>query len=214
MLQRISSRSARRFDYDEVMRGPPRSRASSSAGAASRGAAPEAAALAAELRALYATVDRALDGWGCDASTDCCRFGVTGREPYPTAIEIAELERAVRARGGLPKRRSLPVVASKRGQSDRRGDEGGDDAERRCALLGDDGRCLVYASRPFGCRTFFCERARGPVGERAAAGLPRGAIAEVARAIAALSARFAPADPGPRPLSRVSGAWQAQRSRG
>ena len=24
--------------------------------------------------------------------------------------------------------------------------------------MSDDGKCLVYASRPFGCRTFFCER--------------------------------------------------------
>ncbi|MBX3217354.1 MAG: hypothetical protein KF850_35315 [Labilithrix sp.] len=194
------------------MPGPTRSSSSQRAGP--RDGAPEAAAQLAELRALYATVDRALEGWGCEASTDCCRFGVTGREPYPTAIEIAELERAVRARGGLPKRRSLPVVASRRGQRERRGDARGDDAERRCALLGDDGRCLVYASRPFGCRTFFCERARGPVGELADSGLPRAAIADVAREIAALSARFAPADPGPRPLSRASGAWQAQRSRG
>jgi len=154
-----------------------------------------------ELRALYARIDRQLEGWTCDASTDCCRFGVTGREPYPTAIEIAELERAIRARGGLPKRRSLPVAPSK-----------GRD-ERRCSLLGDDGRCLVYASRPFGCRTFFCDRAQGPVGERADSGLPRGVIAEAGRDIAALSARFAPADPGPRPLSRVSGDWEAQRSR-
>ena len=98
-----------------------------------------------ELRTLYARIDAALDGWACDASTDCCRFGVTGREPYPTAVELAELERAVKARGGLPKRAKhlLPLARE----------------ERRCALLGDDGRCLVYASRPFGCRTFFCERA-------------------------------------------------------
>lgn len=137
-----------------------------------------------ELRALYARIDAALDGWGCDASTDCCRFGVTGREPYPTAVELAELERAVRARGGLPKRRSLPMAE-----------------ERRCALLSDDGRCMVYASRPFGCRTFFCARARGPAGEAVRA-LPKAEIAAVARAVADLSARFAPADPGPRPLSR------------
>src|SRR5262245_35018941 len=106
-----------------------------------------------ELRALYAKIDDALQGWGCESSTECCRFGVTGREPYPTAVELAELERAVRARGGLPKRRSLPMIKASRERD-----------ERRCALLGDDGRCLVYASRPFGCRTFFCERARGPVG--------------------------------------------------
>jgi hypothetical protein len=136
----------------------------------------------AELRLLYARIDEALVGWTCEASTDCCRFGVTGREPYPTAVELAELERAVRARGGLPKRRSLPLAS-----------------ERRCALLGDDGRCLVYAWRPFGCRTFFCERALGPTKD-----LPKGAVKEIAGEIAALSARFAPADPGPRPLSRWS----------
>jgi uncharacterized protein len=144
----------------------------------------------AELRALYTQIDAAFAGWGCDASTDCCRFGVTGREPYPTAIELVELERAVRARGGLPKRRTLPVAG-----------------ERRCALLGDDGRCLVYASRPFGCRTFFCERAHGPVGERADSGLPKDVIADVAGRIASLSARFAPSDPGPRPLSRATASW-------
>jgi hypothetical protein len=142
----------------------------------------------AELRELYTRIDESLSGFGCDASTDCCRFGVTGREPYPTAVEVAELERAVRARGGLPKRRTLPLAS-----------------ERRCALLGDEGRCLVYASRPFGCRTFFCERARGPVGDRRT--LPKASIAEVGRRIADLSSRFAPADPGARPLSRVTSGW-------
>lgn len=142
-----------------------------------------------ELRALYARMDAALTGWACDASTDCCRFGVTGREPYPTAVEIAELERAVAARGGLKKRRTLPVAG-----------------ERRCALLGDDNRCSVYASRPFGCRTFFCDRAKNAVGEGAKS-LPKAVIADVSRAIADLSARFEPRDPGPRPLSRVTSSW-------
>ena len=142
-----------------------------------------------ELRALYARIDRALDGWACEASTDCCRFGVTGREPYPTAVEVAELERAVKARGGIKKRRTLPVAG-----------------ERRCALLGDDNKCSVYASRPFGCRTFFCERATSSVGEGTAA-LPKREIAEVSRAIADLSARFEPRNPGPRPLTRITDGW-------
>ena len=145
----------------------------------------------AALRALYAEVDARLAGWSCDSSTDCCRFGVTGREPYPTAIEQAELERAVRARGGLPKRRSLPTVSA-RGKD-----------ERRCALLSDEGKCLVYAARPFGCRTFFCERASGPASEHIR-GMPKDDIARLSRAIADLSARFAPADPGPRPMSKVT----------
>jgi len=141
------------------------------------------------LRAVYTETDRLLEGWACESSTDCCRFGVTGREPYPTAIEQAELERAVRARGGLPKRRSLPTVD-----------------ERRCALLSDEGKCLVYASRPFGCRTFFCERGQGPAGQASRA-LPRTEIGRLGRAIVDLSASFASGDAGPRPLSKVTAAW-------
>lgn len=136
-----------------------------------------------ELRAIYAELDAALAGWTCATSTDCCRFGVTGREPYPTAVELALVERAIAARGGVPKRRTLPVAA-----------------ERRCPLLDDAGRCLVYASRPLGCRTFFCASGRGPVGERT---LPKAVIADAVSRIASLSARFAPQDAGPRPLSRA-----------
>ena len=158
------------------------------------GAAGAGAGELESLRAIYGEVDALLSGWACDSSTDCCRFGVTGREPYPTAVELAELERGVRARGGLPKRRTLPMVGAR-----------GED-ERRCALLSDEGKCLVYASRPFGCRTFFCERASGPAGEPSRA-MPKAEIARLGRAIADLSARFDPADPGPRPLSKVTATW-------
>jgi uncharacterized protein len=147
-----------------------------------------------ELRVLYAEIDAALEGFGCEGTTDCCRFGVTGREPYPTAVELSFLEKAVRARGGLPKRRSLPVAG-----------------ERRCDLLGDDGKCLVYDARPFGCRTFYCHRAHGPGG--APPSLPRETVRRMAGAIATLSARFAPEDPGPRPLSRVGLGALSRRSR-
>lgn len=143
-----------------------------------------------ELRAIYAEVDALTVGYACDASTECCRFSVTGREPYPTAVERAELERAVRALGGSRKRRSLPLAS-----------------ERRCPLLADEGRCVVYEARPFGCRTFFCDRARGPAGESVRS-LPRSEILRLGRAVADLSARFSPADPGPRPLSR---AWESRK---
>ncbi len=151
----------------------------------------------ASLRAIYAEVDALLEGWTCDASTDCCRFGVTGREPYPTAVEVTELERAVRARGGLPKRRVLPTVGPR-----------GED-ERRCALLSDEGKCLVYASRPFGCRTFFCDRASGPAGEasRVGRGPLKTEITRLGRAVADLAARVSPGDHGPRPLSNVTAEW-------
>jgi hypothetical protein len=147
----------------------------------------------AELRAIYTEIDAVLAGFTCDASSDCCHFARTGREPYPSAVEIAELERAVKARGGPPKKRALPKVD-----------------ERRCVLLDESGRCSVYASRPFGCRTYFCDRGRGPVGEAPPA--PRGGeIGRLARAIADLSARFDPRDPGPRPLSRVTAGWDSRK---
>jgi uncharacterized protein len=148
-----------------------------------------------ELRRLYDEVDGLLAGFSCDASTECCRFGVTGREPYATAVELLLLEHAVRARGGLPKRRALPVAD-----------------ERRCALLSDQGACLVYTDRPLGCRTFFCERGRNAAGE-AGARAERGRIAEIARSVAELSARTSPRDPGPRPLSNATAAFH-ERPRG
>ena len=37
--------------------------------------------------AIYAQADGALDGWTCPSSTECCRFAVTGREPWLTQIE-------------------------------------------------------------------------------------------------------------------------------
>ena len=178
-----------------MRRGPAR-QSSRSAGGGRTPVAAEAAGLE-ELRAVYTEVDALLAGWTCDSSTDCCRFGVTGREPYPTAVELAELERAVRARGGLPKRRSLPTVSPS-----------GED-ERRCALLSDEGKCLVYAARPFGCRTFFCERARGPAGEPARAMRDaKSEIARLGRAVADVSARFDVRDPGPRPLSKATASWK------
>ena len=139
--------------------------------------------LRTELRALYDEVDALLAPYSCDSSTECCRFGVTGREPYVTPAEVAELTVAIRAHGGLKKPKRLPIHV--------------DAKERRCALLDDEGRCSVYASRPFGCRTFFCDRIVGPKK------FPRSEVQRLARAIADLSARHAPRAPYARPLTRV-----------
>ena len=58
------------------------------------------------------------------------------------------------------------------------------------------GRCRIYASRPFGCRTFFCDRVQGP------GKLPRAEVQRISRRIADLSAQFAPRDPSsPRPAT-------------
>jgi hypothetical protein len=155
----------------------------------------------AELLGLYAEADAVLNGWTCActaapapggvAETPCCHFGVTGREPYPTAVELEEVRHAVRAAGltvaspPSPPSRRLPMARDER---------------RPCPLLSDSGRCRIYASRPLGCRTFFCQGAEAPFGARTKS--PRDAASALGRRIADLSARFAPLDPLPRPLTR------------
>jgi Fe-S-cluster containining protein len=140
------------------------------------------------LRALYDETDALLRDHTCESSTDCCRFKKTGREPYPTAIELALLFEATRKKGvahvakAAPKKR-LPVLVVP--------DEG------NCPMLGQDGRCRVYEARPFGCRTFFCNRRMGP------AKMPRKEIVDLGRRIADLSARAFPRDPQARPLVRA-----------
>lgn len=135
-----------------------------------------------ELARVYAELDRRLDGFGCDASTDCCHFERTGREPWVTDLEWALVAKALGRLGGrdavaAKNRRSLPLVG-----------------EGRCPLLDGDGRCSVYEARPLGCRTFFCERVQGP------GRVPRDAVRDALREIQALSERFSPASPTGRPL--------------
>ncbi len=144
----------------------------------------------AELRAVYARVDAMLAPYSCDASTECCRFGITGREPYVTPVELAEIEHAVAARG-MPSRarrspRALPLAP---------------DDTRTCPLLDDAGKCRIYDARPLGCRTFFCDRAHGDLKR-----FPRDEVQRASRDIANLAARFAPRDPGSRPLTKALGA--------
>jgi|GEM_PF-387746 len=163
-------------------------------------------ALLDELRVIYTEVDAFTSGWTCDASTECCRFGVTGREPYPTPVELALVDEALARRGPLPKRRALPVLASVStsglGTTKPKDATRGGQGERRCPLLSEEGRCYVYDARPFGCRTFFCSRARGPAGESLRA-LGSKSFAPWGRAIADLSARGWPLDSGPRALTRA-----------
>ena len=122
----------------------------------------------AELQRIYAEVDVLVSSITCDVSTDCCHFERTGKEPYLTAVEYAELHLAGRASGmraptSRPTRpKNLPIAS-----------------EGKCPFLSDAGRCRVYASRPIGCRTFFCERASGQA--------PRREIADLLRRIVDLS---------------------------
>jgi Fe-S-cluster containining protein len=125
---------------------------------------------------ILAQADALLEGWTCAASTECCRFDVTGREPYVTRVEWDALVAEVARQG-----RKLDAIVQAHARA------APDDA--RCAFLderkGEHGRCTVYAARPLGCRTFFCERASGPNGERAASTeFPRDDIQEIARSLA------------------------------
>jgi Fe-S-cluster containining protein len=145
------------------------------------------ASLLAELRALYAEADALHAATTCSSSTECCRFGVTGREPYLTSIELLAVERAV-ATGGGPlsrKRRALPLAGNS------------SESERTCPLLADNGRCSIYASRPFGCRTFFCSRATrlGPA--------PREEEKALVARLRALAERHTPGGDAPRPLTKA-----------
>jgi len=144
--------------------------------------------LLAELAALYRDVDAAYADTRCPTSTECCRFGITGREPYVTSLELAALRRAVAARGGAlhPKRRALPLL-------------GGDTAsERTCPMLDAAGRCSVYDARPLGCRSFFCERA-----ETEGRPVTRGELAAFVRRVQELAARHQRDGERGRPLTRA-----------
>lgn len=132
---------------------------------------------AAALRVL-GEADAALADFSCDASTECCRFGLTGREPSMTEVEWTVLAAEVARQGRrLPRPREDGV----------------------CAFLSDEGRCTVYAARPFGCRTFFCERARGP------GPLPRKHLATLIPQLEALST------PTPAARARSLTAWLRTR---
>jgi hypothetical protein len=127
---------------------------------------------------------------------------VIGREPNPTAVELEEVRVAISRAGsalqvGRIRGARGRAIESRRGRSlklpvvDL----------RPCPLLSREGRCTIYESRPFGCRTFFCDDAGGPFDS--ATKLPRAPLRDIGRRIADLSSRFAPHDPHPRPLVRA-----------
>jgi Fe-S-cluster containining protein len=68
------------------------------------------------------------------------------------------------------------------------------DEERTCPFLV-EARCSIYASRPLGCRTYFCARVTGPGAP------PRHALAALVPRLCALAESASPRDPQPRTLS-------------
>ncbi len=95
----------------------------------------------AEVSAVYAELDRRPVERACTRLTECCQFKRTGRMPSVTRGEALLALRALRATG----RKDVPPAA-----------------DGNCPMLeARTGKCLVYADRPFGCRTHFCAAAGG-----------------------------------------------------
>ena len=103
------------------------------------------AAAVAEVAAIYEEVARRPVERDCVRRTECCQFKLTGRTPFLTRGEALLAARALRATG----RTRLPART-----------------DGACPLLDPQGRCLIYAARPFGCRTHFCPAAGGPYARR------------------------------------------------
>jgi Fe-S-cluster containining protein len=99
-----------------------------------------------EVRQVYADLAARPVDRNCVRLKECCHFKLTGRTPYLTKGEALLAAKALRAAG----RRTLPVNPS-----------------GACPLLDEQtGDCLIYDSRPFGCRTHFCAAAGGPYSRR------------------------------------------------
>lgn len=114
-----------------------------------------------ELRAIYAEIEQRPLPRQCDMRTSCCHFRVTGKTPLVTKIEALLAAQGVRASG---KKKLTPHPAG------------------ACPLLGKNGRCTIYAHRPFGCRTHFCAAAGGPY--------PRQHVADLIRRMEALDEKL------------------------
>jgi uncharacterized protein len=94
----------------------------------------------AEITAVYSEIERRAMPRDCQMSSGCCQFRKTGKVPLLTMAEALYLAKGIRASG----RTQLKPRA-----------------DGACPLLGNDGKCIVYSHRPFGCRTHFCVPAGG-----------------------------------------------------
>jgi Fe-S-cluster containining protein len=124
----------------------------------------------AAVREVYAQLASRPVGRNCIRRTECCQFRFTGNTPWLTDAEALLAAKAFRASG----RTRLPQPA-----------------DGSCPMLeGRSGRCLIYADRPFACRTHFCEAAGGPYKRRE--------VLDLIRRLEAISATVG--GTGPRPI--------------
>lgn len=99
-----------------------------------------------EVRAIYADLAKRPVERNCTLRTECCHFKLTGLTPYLTKGEALLAAKAFRATG----RKQFP-----------------ERSDGACPMLHPEtARCMIYADRPFGCRTHFCGAAGGPYARR------------------------------------------------
>ncbi|RKH59063.1 YkgJ family cysteine cluster protein [Corallococcus aberystwythensis] len=122
-----------------------------------------------ETRSVYRQADAVYGPYSCPASGECCQLAVTKRQPW---LWLPEWELLKRSKPLPPPR-----------------------ADGGCPYLDPGGlRCTVYADRPFGCRTFFCQRIQGPARQ------PSEEVARLLLRLERISQRVMPSLQGPRPL--------------
>jgi Fe-S-cluster containining protein len=126
-----------------------------------------------EVREVYADLSLRPIERNCVRVKECCHFKLTGRTPYLTKGEALLAAKALRATG----RTQLPQ-----------------NAMGACPMLDSiSGNCLIYESRPFGCRTHFCSAAGGPYARRE--------VIDLIRRLEAIDVEVGGA--GPRPLQNA-----------
>jgi Fe-S-cluster containining protein len=136
---------------------------------------PETSEIVAQVREIYAALATRPAERNCTAQTQCCRFRLTGRTPFLTKAEAIVAAKAWRSAG----RTKLPDT---------------DLPDGSCPLLEPrTGRCQIYESRPFGCRTHFCADAGGPYSRRD--------VADLIHRLEDLSRRVGSADAQPLPAA-------------
>ena len=96
-----------------------------------------------EVRAINSELANIPVQRSCVQRTECCQFKLTGRTPYLTRGEALVAARALRATG---RKFANLLQATENGS---------------CPMLDRSGHCMIYESRPFGCRTHFCKAAGG-----------------------------------------------------
>jgi len=131
----------------------------------------------AAVREVYADLAARPIERNCMRRTECCQFRLTGRTPWLTEAEALLAAKTYRATGRT--RLTEPADGS-------------------CPMLdGRTGGCLIYADRPFACRTHFCEAAGGTY--------RRGDVVDLIRRLESISATLG--GEGPREIGGALGRY-------